>query len=111
MPRVILIPTEEQRKRVKWFAAVGIRLADIACYFHVSALTLQKYYREELFRGPLEANAKVGGTLYEMATNGVTPVATIFWQKARAGWSENPDREAQSQAVPDFIVALDKKAA
>lgn len=111
MPRAKLTPTEEQRRHVKFLSAVGIEADDIARYFHVSLKTLLKYYKEEIFRGKLEANAKVGKTLLDMSCDGQTPVATIYWSKARCRWNENQSRDARPGAIPDFIVALEKKAA
>jgi hypothetical protein len=111
MPRKKLTPTEEQRRHVKSLAAVGIEAEDIARYFGVSLKTLLKYYREELFRGPLEANARVGKTLLEMSCDGHTPVATIYSAKVRFPWRENSGGDVRPAAIPDFIVALDKKAA
>jgi hypothetical protein len=111
MPRKKLKPTDEQRLRVKSMAAYGTPTHDIARYCDVSEKTLLKYYGKEIFRGPLEANAKVGQSLLEMATNGKTPVASIYWSKARGGWSENQGGDAQPAAVPDFVVALEKLAA
>jgi hypothetical protein len=111
MPRAKLTPTEEQRQRVRSLSAYGIEPEDIARYLHMSEKTLLKYYGEELFRGRFEANAKVGQTLFEMATSGEMPAATIFWQKARGGWRENHSADPRPVAPPDFVVVLDKKAA
>jgi hypothetical protein len=111
MPRKKLKPTEEQRSQVKSLAAFGISLHDIAIYCDVSEKTLLKYYGQEIFRGPLEANAKVGQSLFTLATDGETPAASIYWTKSRSGWSERPRTESQPLGVPDFVVALDKKAA
>jgi AcrR family transcriptional regulator len=111
MPRKKLKPTEEQRRKVKSMAAYGISSRDIARYCGVSEKTLLKYYREEIFRGTLEANAKVVQSLLEMATDGETPVATIYWTKARGGWNENQGEDVQPAAVPDFVAALEKMAA
>lgn len=111
MPRKKLTPTDDQRRQVKSLAAVGTEPDDIARYLGVSLKTLLKYYKDEIFRGPLEANVKVNKTLLEMACDGQTPVATIYWSKARCRWNENQGRDARPAAVPDFIVALDKKAA
>jgi hypothetical protein len=91
-------------------AAVGIEPRDIALYHRVSLDTLRKHYKEELFQGPLEANAQVGKTLLEMSCNGKTPVASIYWTKARGGWSENRNRDDLPVAIPDFVVATEKKA-
>jgi len=111
MPRKKLKPTAEQRLRVKSLAAVGIKPKDIARYIEVSEKTLLKYYAKEIFRGPLEANAKVAQSLFDMATDGETPVASIYWSKARGGWCEKQGGNVQPAAAPDFVVALDKKAA
>ncbi len=110
MPRAKLNPTDEQRRQVKSLAAYATEPRDIARYFHISEKTLLKYYRDELFRGPLEANAKVGQTLFEMATRGTMPAPTMFWSKTRCGWSEKRGGDSQPAAVPDFVVALEKKA-
>jgi hypothetical protein len=77
----------------------------------MSEKTLQKYYKEELFRGPFEADVKVNKTLLEMASDGETPVASIYWSKARGGWNEKQGRGAPPAAIPDFVVAREKKAA
>ena len=111
MPRAKLKPTDDQRRQVKSMAGVGTQLHDIARYFGVSEKTLLKYYRDELFRGPLEANTSVARKLYEMATDGQTPVASIYWTKTRCGWNEKRGTEGPPVAIPDFIVAQDKKAA
>jgi hypothetical protein len=83
---------------------------DIARYLGVSEKTLQKHYKEELSRGPFEANAKVGKTMLDMACDGEIPVATIFWLKARGGWNEKHGGDAPPAAIPDFVVAREKKA-
>jgi hypothetical protein len=111
VPRKKLTPTEEQRRHVKYLAAVGTKLHDIARYIKVSEKTLLKYYGEEIFRGPFEANAKVGKTLLDMSTDGQNPAASIYWSKARCGWHENQGRDVGPAAIPDFVVALEKKAA
>jgi hypothetical protein len=111
MPRKKLTPTEEQRRYVKSLAAVGIPPRDIAQCIGVSEKTLLKYFKKEIFRGPLEANAKVGKTLLDMSTDGQNPAASIYWSKARCGWHENQGRDVGPAAIPDFVVALEKKAA
>ena len=111
MPRKKLTPTDDQRRQVKSMAAVGIEPRDIALYHHVSLETFRKHYKEELFQGPLEANAKVGRALFEMSCNGKTPVASIYWMKSRCGWSENRSKDDLPVAIPDFVVATEKKAA
>ncbi|MCU1339717.1 MAG: hypothetical protein JWO19_5298 [Bryobacterales bacterium] len=111
MPRKKLTPTEDQRRQVKSLAAVGTEPRDIARLLRVSEKTLRKYYKEEISRGPLEANAKVGKTLLDMACDGKTPIASIFWLKARGGWNEKRNGDVPPAAIPDFVVAREKKAA
>jgi hypothetical protein len=53
--------------------------------------TLRKHFRDELERGSIEATAKVGQSLFRMATEGNSVAAAIFWMKARTGWREKHD--------------------
>ncbi|MEO3475934.1 hypothetical protein AAFN86_29080, partial [Roseomonas sp. CAU 1739] len=41
-----------------------------------------------------EANAKVAQSLFQMATQGKNVAAAIFWMKARAGWREKQEVDA-----------------
>jgi hypothetical protein len=70
-----------------------------------------KYYAKEIFRGPFEANAKVGETLVAMATDGQHPGVTVFCSKAGGGWCEKRSGDVRPVAIPDFVVMEDKKAA
>lgn len=83
-------PDKKDRARVLTMSAMGIRVSDIATVIGVSVPTLRKYYRAELDRGHVEANAKVSQSLFRMATNVEKPnvAAAIFWLKCRAGWRE-----------------------
>ena len=108
MPRPKFEPTEEQRRLVKSMAAIGIRHEDIALKIGVrSDKTLRKHFRDELNLGMTEANYKVGQTLFNLATSGDCPAATIFWAKARLGFRERPNSELPSGPPPPFIVAQD----
>lgn len=77
--------SEEQRQKVKAFAAVGVPQTQIAMVLRIDEKTLRKHFREELEVGAAEANAQVGGRLFKLAMEG-NPIACIFWMKARAGW-------------------------
>lgn len=83
-------PTEKDRKQVYTLAGMGVRHEDIARVMGISKPTLLKYYRDEVERGDIEANAKVAEALYKKATgNGQGSVtAAIFWLKTRARWRE-----------------------
>ena len=112
MPRPRFIPTEEKRNTVSAMAAYGIKHEDIARAVGArSPKTLRKYFAEELRSSAIHANGQVAKTLYEMATSGKWPAATIFWMKARMGWREVQVVESRPASLPDFIVAVEKEAA
>jgi hypothetical protein len=99
-------PTAEDRRLVKSLAAYGVPQDQIASRIGIrSAKTLRKYFREELDRGIVDANASVAQTLYKMATSGNEPAATLFWLKCRAGWKERASADLATIAPSPFIVA------
>jgi hypothetical protein len=105
MPRPELNPTEEQRRLVKSMAAVGVPHEDIARKVGVrSPKTLRKHFREELDMGMIDANYKVGKTLFELATGGQEVAATIFWVKTRKLFREPPPDTSGPVVPPPFIV-------
>jgi hypothetical protein len=112
MSRPKFIPTDLHRATVRSYAAYGTKHEDIAKVIGLrSAKTLRKYFREELTRGSIEATARVGQTLYQMATSGEQPACTIFWMKVRGGWREKQNFETAPSGVPDFIVVMEQEAA
>ena len=82
-------PTEDERKLVKQMCAVGIPQDSIAMVVRdgIDVKTLRKHFRRELDTAKIEANAKIGGTLFNRAINGDT-TAAIFWAKTQMGWKE-----------------------
>jgi len=108
MPRPKLIPTEEQRQKVKLYAAVGTPHEAIARKIGIrSPKTLRKYYRQELDEAAIDANANVGGALYNKAMGGDTN-AQKFWLSCRAGWKSWQPPTGTS-TPPPFIVVREKK--
>ena len=106
MSRPRLKPTAEQRRLAKSMAAMGIPHEGIARKIGIrSPKTLRKHFREELHLGMIEANYKVTQTLFQMATSGDKPAATIFWMKTRNRLRERP---AEDQPPPPFIVTEDE---
>jgi hypothetical protein len=106
MPRPRITPTDEQRRLVKSLSACGIPHEQIARQIGIrSPKTVRKYFRTELDGGALEANAQVAKTLYQMATSGQCPSATMFWLRFRAGWREASSLEPNAVQAPPFIVA------
>ena len=82
----------DTQKKVFDLATVGTRYEDIALVLGISDDTLTKYYKSELEKGRIEANAAVAGTLFEKAKQGDTS-SMIFWLKTRAQWSEKNTTE------------------
>lgn len=80
-------PTKAARDTVKMHAMVGTPQEQIAAVLGITDKTLTKYYRRELDTALIQANAQIGGALYNKAIGGDT-TAQIFWMKTRAGWSE-----------------------
>ena len=112
MPRPRFTPTPEQRRLVKSLAAYGTPQELIARRLGIrSPKTLRKHFRQELDDGILEANAKVAQTMYEMATSGEHPTATMFWLRTRNGWRDSYSVEARSITPPPFIVAKEEGGA
>jgi hypothetical protein len=86
------LPTADTRNRVYILSTVGTRHEDIATVLSISHDTLVKYYKEELDKGRIEANASVAETLFKQAKEGNT-TAMIFWLKSRAKWKETSQHE------------------
>ena len=89
MPRRKFEPTEEQRHRVKELAKFRVRHEQIASILGLSSVAmLRKHFSQELAMGPAEAKTHVLMRLYDLASSGAHPSATMFWLKTRARWSE-----------------------
>lgn len=86
------LPNADTRNRVYMLSTVGTRHEDIASVLSISHDTLVKYYKEELDKGRIEANASVAETLFKQAKEGNT-TAMIFWLKSRAKWKESTQHE------------------
>lgn len=90
-------PTSESRAEVSALCSFGIPQEEIARYLDIDAKTLRKYYREELDKSKLKANAQVarflfnnasGRTLQNGATHSDCVRAAMFWAKTRMQWRE-----------------------
>jgi hypothetical protein len=86
------LPNADTRIKVYTLSTVGTRHEDIASVLSISHDTLVKYYKEELDKGRIEANASVAETLFKQAKEGNT-TAMIFWLKSRARWKESTQHE------------------
>jgi hypothetical protein len=80
-------PSKEGRELVKLHATVGTPQDVIAGLLGIDPKTLRKHYREELDHSLAQANAVIGGSLFNKAKAGDI-AAQIFWMKTRARWRE-----------------------
>src|SRR5919204_3742457 len=108
MPRPSFKASDEQQRMVKTMAALGTRHEDIATILEITPKTLRKHFRVELTRGAIEANARVGQTLFAMATSGRNIAATIYWERTR-GTRRARDNESDGgpMAPPQIIIRTD----
>jgi hypothetical protein len=108
MPRPSFKPTDEQQRMVKTMAALGTRHEDIAAILEITPKTLRKHFRQELTRGAIEANAKVGQTIFAMATSGRNIAAAIYWERTRV-MRRGRDSEIGSgpMSPPQIIIRTD----
>jgi len=107
MPRPKLNPTDEQRAKVKTYAATGTLQKQIARLIGIkSPKTLRKYFRDELDLGDIEANGAVAGALFKNAREGNVE-AQKFWLLHRAGWGK-PSSRYPPIAPPPFVIACEE---
>jgi len=83
-------PSDAQRKLVQLHATVGTTQEMIARVIGIDKKTLRLHYRDELDLSTVNANATIGGKLFNKAKGGDT-ASMIFWLKTRAGWREKSD--------------------
>jgi hypothetical protein len=112
MARPKFVAAEEQRRTVKSLSAYGLSHEGIAQMVSLrSPKTLRKHFRKELDLGAIEGTAQVAQTRFQMAKSGKYPAATIHYLEKRQRWLDVETPEIQQATTPDFIVALEKKAA
>ena len=92
-------PSKESRQLVQLHATIVTTQVIIADIIGIDVKTLTKYYRTELDQAVAQANASVGGALFNKAKGGDT-TAMIFWMKTRAGWREKHDVDLTSNGGP-----------
>src|SRR5690625_4191383 len=90
-------PTQATRQTVQMHTMVGTDQETIARVLGIDPKTLRKYYRDELDLAKAQANATIGGALFNKAKSGDT-AAMIFWMKTQAGWRET---QAIEHTSPD----------
>jgi len=98
-------PTDEERKRIRMYAGLGITQEQIATLIGKCVDTLAERCREDLDAGAAEAKAKVGGAIVKAALNG-NMTAAIFYAKTQMGWKETVRNEHTGKDGDDIAVNL-----
>lgn len=102
-------PTKVTREVVKLHAMVGTPQDMIAQILNIDIKTLRKWYKRELDIAVAQANAQVGGALYNKAVKGDT-AAAIFWLKTRAGFKEKQEEAPQARPFTINFVKAEKSS-
>lgn len=95
--RVAFKPTLEQQEMVGQLAGFGLRNEEIALLVKnkqgkpISNDTLNKYFKQALFEGRLQAIVNVANTLYQKALMG-DKTCMIFYLRTQAGWNDQVQR-------------------
>ena len=92
-------PTKQLRELVKMHTMVGTRQEVVADIIGIDPKTLRKYYRKELDQASAQANAQIGGALFNKAVKGDT-AAAIFWLKTKAGFRETQHIDHTTNGEP-----------
>lgn len=101
-------------EKVEEYAGLGLTREEIALSLGVSYSTLNRRVKESeevdaaMKRGRAKANIKVGNALMK-AIEGGNVTAIIFYLKARAGWTEKQQIEAEIKSqenVPEGLTAI-----
>jgi len=112
-------PTENQLNGLEVMSGHGLREEDLAAYCGVSLATFKRAeartntgLSERLLKGRSKANSAVAKTLFQMATSGKCPAATLFWCKVRLHWKEPPsgiefpDDKGRPQPIPEGMKVI-----
>lgn len=89
------VPTRASRELVQLHTTMGTPQTVLARVLDIDPKTLRKHYRDELDLAQAQANATIGGALFNKAKKGDT-TAMIFWMKTRAGWRETKNLDHSS---------------
>lgn len=103
-------PTPQTRTLAMLAVAVGYTQEQIARTLKISEPTLRKHYAVELAEGAEQANLKVAGNLFRIATqtvdNKAALTAAIFWMKTRMKWRDNTPITADAEIDADGPVRV-----
>lgn len=89
-------PSNASRQLVSLHASIGTPQDVIARALGLTEKTLRKHYKDELDLALAQANATIGGALFNKAKKGDV-TAQIFWLKTRAGFRETNNLNHSSE--------------
>src|SRR5215470_11551250 len=107
-------PTDDQRRMVERAVGLGITQERIAALLGISKVTLEKHFREELERGMVSVEYKVGNSLVDQALKGNVNACALYLSH-RAGWKEtkvieNKDSRLEAMSDDEIIKELADRA-
>src|SRR5215469_4481738 len=107
-------PTDQDRFMVERAVGLGITQERIAGLLGISKVTLEKHFREELERGMVSVEYKVGNSLVDQALKGNVNACALYLSH-RAGWKEtkvieNKDSRLESMSDDEIIRELADRA-
>ena len=97
-------PTSESRAEVQALTSFGVTQEEIASYLEIDVKTMYKYYREELDKSAIRANAAVARVLFEKATKERDISSVIFWLKTKARWHSYKPPEDDKKSTTDTLL-------
>lgn len=101
-------PNRKDRTQVETLSGMGASAEFIASHLNITLAQLEEHYPHQLKHGPEEANLRVAQTLFDMATSGEHPQATVAWLKMRAGWSDTFKQVEEGYDDDSASLAKDK---
>lgn len=107
MARQPHVPSDASRALVRLHVAIGTTREVVAKVLGIDLKTLRKYYSEELALATAQANATIGGALFNKAKGGDT-TAMIFWLKTRARWREKEEVQETDTVAAHLRAIADK---
>ena len=105
-------PTDDERRLVEQMCAVGIPQESICLVVRdgIDDKTLRKHFRRELDTAKIKANAKIGGTLFNKAVNGINE-ANELWKPrmSRTEASSQKKLEDDSKNESQYLNIMSSK--
>ena len=102
------VPSLHKRGKIIEFVCAGFTQEQIASYFNVSTVTLNKYYYKELHHSMQMRTSKLARNLFVDALKGCKQ-SREFWLKTRARWyvavaPKDDERENKMDALLEKLI-------